>query len=83
MSWRPMVIADSTGKWLGDALRFGTEAEAEAYVADLADRWGAVRETRAVEVDEPVTDLWTDGRHVLLTEAVRAAMLRPEVEDPE
>jgi hypothetical protein len=28
-SWAPQVIADSSGKWTGNALRFPTEAEAE------------------------------------------------------
>ena len=54
MSWKPEVIADSSGKWCGNALRFATKAEAEASVASLAMRWFAVRETRAVESDDPV-----------------------------
>jgi hypothetical protein len=54
MSWKPEVIADSSGKWCGNALRFATKEEAEISVANLAMRWLAVRETRVVESDEPV-----------------------------
>ena len=36
-------------------MRFATKEEAERYVADLAGRWLAVRETRVVESDDPVT----------------------------
>ena len=55
MSFKPEVIADSSGKWSGNALRFATEEEARIYVDDLMMRWTAVRDTRVVEVDEPVT----------------------------
>jgi hypothetical protein len=48
------VIADSSGKWAGNALRFATEAEAQTYVNDLARRWTLVREARVVESDDPV-----------------------------
>jgi hypothetical protein len=54
MSWKPEVIADSSGKWCGNALRFATKEEAEISVANLAMRWMAVRETRVVESDDPV-----------------------------
>jgi hypothetical protein len=54
MSWKPEVIADSSGKWCGNALRFATKEEAEISVANLAMRWLAVRETRVVESDDPV-----------------------------
>ena len=64
MSWKPEVIADSSGKWVGNALRFATEAEAKANVENLADRWTSVRETRVVECDDPVNYAWIDGRLV-------------------
>jgi hypothetical protein len=64
MSWKPEVIADSSGKWAGNALRFATKEEAEANVANLKDRWIMVRETRVVEVDEPVTSAFIDGKTV-------------------
>ena len=55
MSFKPEVIADSSGKWSGNALRFAAKEEARIYVDDLMMRWTAVRDTRVVEVDEPVT----------------------------
>ena len=73
MSFKPEVIADSSGKWSGNALRFATEEEAKIYVDDLMMRWTAVRDTRVVEVEDPVT-VWLDlegsgWRLVLLTPA--------------
>jgi hypothetical protein len=62
MSWAPEVIADNSGKWCGNALRFATREEAEANVLDLAMRWTLVRDTRVVESDEPVNYTWIDGR---------------------
>lgn len=62
MSWKPEVIADNSGQWCGNALRFATEAEALAQVADLACRWFAVRETRAVESSDPVNYRYVDGK---------------------
>jgi len=56
MSWKPEVIADSSGQFVGNALRFATREEAEAWVRDLSMRWTLVRETRVVECDDPVTD---------------------------
>lgn len=53
-SWKPEVIADNSGKWTGNALRFATKEEAQRYVYDLALRWIAVRDTRVVPSDEPV-----------------------------
>jgi hypothetical protein len=62
MSWKPEVIADSSGKWAGNALRFATKEEAEANVANLKDRWIMVRETRVIEVEDPVNSAWVDGQ---------------------
>ena len=53
-SYAPEVLADASGKFCGNALRFATEREAQIYVDDLAMRWTAVRETRVVASDEPV-----------------------------
>lgn len=64
-SFKAEVIADSSGTWCGNALRFATEAEAEAYVRDLSCRWFAVRETRVVPSDEPVTSIWDAKRGAL------------------
>lgn len=43
------VVADGTGKWCGNALRFGTVEEARAYGDDLYARWTAVRDLRVVD----------------------------------
>lgn len=61
MSWAAEVIADSSGKWSGNGLRFETQNEAEVYVVDLARRWTLVTETRVVESDEPVNRKIVDG----------------------
>ena len=60
MSWKPEVIADSSGKWCGNALRFATKKEAEDNVFNLMMRWTLVRETRVVESDDPVNYRWTE-----------------------
>lgn len=60
-SYKPEVIADSSGEWCSNGLRFATEAEAKQYVADLANRWLAVRETRVVPCNDPVTHEIVDG----------------------
>jgi hypothetical protein len=68
-SWKPEVIADSTGKWLGNGLRFATKAEAESANLDLSMRWFAVKDWRVVESDDPVNYVW-DGGLRKLEEAV-------------
>jgi hypothetical protein len=60
-SFKGEVIADSSGKWCGNGLRFATREEAEAYIQDLFSRWTLVRETRVVESDEPVNRVWDEG----------------------
>ena len=62
MSFKPEVIADTSGKWCGNALRFATREEAEANVQALIIRWFAVRETRVVESDDPVNYRYVHGR---------------------
>jgi hypothetical protein len=54
MSFKSEVIADSTGQWCGNALRFATQEEADIYGRDLASRWISVRETRVVQSTDPV-----------------------------
>lgn len=44
------VIADGSGKWVGNAVTFGTVDLARAYGADLFSRWTAVREWRVVNI---------------------------------
>ena len=43
------VIADNSGKYVGNALRFDTVEEAKAYGLDLFMRWTLVRSWRVVE----------------------------------
>ncbi|HOU23905.1 MAG TPA: hypothetical protein PLN42_06615 [Anaerolineae bacterium] len=50
--WKVEVIADSSGKWCGNAARYATKEEAERAAYDLAMRWMAVRDWRVVEVTE-------------------------------
>ena len=60
LSWRPEVIADSSGKWCANGLRFATEKEAFASAAELAGRWFAVRDWRAAPCADPVTHRMED-----------------------
>lgn len=60
MSYKPEVIADSTGKWCGNGLRFATEKEAFDSASDLAMRWTAVRDFRASLSDDPVNYSYLD-----------------------
>ena len=66
MSFKPEVIADASGKWVGNALRFATAEEASAYATHLMMRWFAVRDTRVVECDDPVNYRYED--HKLIEE---------------
>ena len=58
MSWKPEVIADNSGKWCGNGLRFATQQEAEDNALDLMSRWLLVRDTRAIESPDPVNYTW-------------------------
>ena len=62
MSWKPEVIADATGKWCGNALRFATKEEAEIYVKDLFHRWTLVTDTRVIECDDSITHRIIDNK---------------------
>lgn len=61
-SWAPEVIADRSGEWCGNALRFATREEAEANVRDLMGRWLLVTDTRVMPSDDPVNYRWVDGK---------------------
>jgi hypothetical protein len=50
-SWGAQVIADNSGEFCGNGLRFATKAEAEAYAEELRGRWSLVRATRAVPLE--------------------------------
>ena len=56
-SFKVEVIADNSGKWVGNMLRFAEQAQAEEYAVDLSCRWMAVRESRVVESDDEVTEV--------------------------
>jgi hypothetical protein len=62
MSYKPEVIADSSGKWSSNACRFGSLVEASEYVNDLMFRWTMVTDTRVVESDDPVCCRWVNGK---------------------
>ena len=53
-SYAAEVIADGSGEWVGNALRFATREAALEYAKDLHSRWTAVREFRVVESSDPV-----------------------------
>ncbi len=57
MSYKVEVIADSSGQWCGNGLRFSTFESADRYALNLAWRWSAVRETRVLESDDPITEV--------------------------
>ena len=65
-SFKGEVIADDSGKWVSNGLRFATYAEADCYVVDLSIRWTLVRECRVVESDEPVNYVWRNGKAINL-----------------
>jgi hypothetical protein len=54
ISYAAQVIADASGQWAGNGLRFATREQAQEYVADLAARWTSVTYQRVIETDEPV-----------------------------
>lgn len=49
--WKVEVIADSSGKWCGNGLRFESEEAAREYGEGLFMRWTAVREWRVVPAE--------------------------------
>jgi hypothetical protein len=63
-SWAPEVSVDASGKWSGNAVRFATKDEAEAWAFDRMMRWTAVRDTRVVESQDPVNYRWIDNQLV-------------------
>jgi hypothetical protein len=62
VSWRPEVIADSSGQWYPNGLRFATEQEAIDSARDLFDRWILVREYRAAPSNDPVNYRYENGQ---------------------
>lgn len=66
MSWKPEVFVE--GRWSQNQLVFATEAEAKLSAADLHMRWTTTEDSRAVEVDLPVTARIVNGELELLNE---------------
>jgi hypothetical protein len=64
MSYKVEVISDSSGEWVANALRFPTKEMAEEYGSDLAMRWTAVREWRAVKSKDPVMYYDESGKQI-------------------
>ncbi len=62
MSYAYEVIADDTGKWYGNAVRFATGEEADKAASNKMWNWLAVREVRVVESTDPVNYRWVDGK---------------------
>jgi hypothetical protein len=69
MSWCAEVIADNSGKWVGNQIRLPDKEQAYAYAKDLSWRWTLVRDYRVVESTEPVNYHFVDGK---LVDAVAA-----------
>lgn len=67
MSYVAEVIADDSGKFVSNSLRFATEHEADLYVKDLARRWTLVRETRVVPSNDPVNYRIEGGKLVRIS----------------
>jgi len=61
-SWCPEVIADNSGQWSRNGLRFATEQEAADWARDLSGRWLLVREYRAAPTTDAVTHRYTNGK---------------------
>ena len=60
MSWKPSVRVINETKFSFNALCFATEQEAKDSAQDLAMRWFAVEEWKAVESADPVTHSYLD-----------------------
>lgn len=50
MPYQIEVIADNSGRWIGNGLYFRTHDAAKQWGDELFMRWTLVRETRVVEV---------------------------------
>lgn len=64
-SWKGEVIADNSGTWCSNALRFPTRLEAEQNVRDLERRWMLVLDTRVVPTMDLPNYRWDDERRQL------------------
>lgn len=64
MSYKVEVIADNSGEWVSNAIRWPTKEMAEEAGADLAMRWTLVREWRVAESNDPVMYYDKKGRQI-------------------
>ena len=71
MSFRVEVIADGSGQWAWNANRFHTYEEAVEYALDLQKRWKAVRRSRVIECDDPVSAAFAAGKLVHIRTGLR------------
>lgn len=55
-SYKAQMIADETGKWLDNGLRFASYHQADHWARRLASKWSAVTAYRVIESDDPVTE---------------------------
>lgn len=69
-SFKAEVIADSSGTWCSNGLRFATSDEAHRYGNDLSHRWTLVQRVQVTESDDPVNARWdyTSGRTIHVQE---------------
>ena len=51
-SWAPQVVADSSGHWAGNGLRFAEREAAVSWVKGLSQRWLLVENIRVVACDD-------------------------------
>jgi hypothetical protein len=71
VSYAVEVIADLSGTWAGNGLRFATEQEAAEYASNLASRWMMVTDTRVVGSGDPVNYRYEDGQLAALGAEMR------------
>ncbi len=71
MSYKVEVLVAGEADWTGNALRFATPEEAEAYGKDLSGRWFLVKEWRTVGSDEAVNYRINNGSLEPVTAPVR------------
>lgn len=67
MSYKAEVIADNSGEFVGNGLRFATIDEAENYAIDLRCRWTAVQKTRVIASTDPISARWEEGHLIHLS----------------
>lgn len=66
MRYKVEVIADNSGKWVGNGLTFATPDEGETYARDLFSRWTQVRKWRVVDTETPKD---ADGSYAVVKES--------------